>query len=516
MHISSLPSPCGIGSLGKAAREFADFLSKAGQSCWQTLPICPTSYGDSPYQSCSTYAGNPYFIDLDLLREEGLLDEEDYCFINWGNDPGTVDYGKLYEKRFDVLELAVKRFLERIGHQDPQDPDRDCVCPDLKEYQSFCRRNAFWLDDYALFMTMKEVHGGRSFMDWEPDLKNRKPEAIKRVKEEHASRIVYWKTIQFFFFRQWHSLHEYCRNKGISIIGDLPFYVSLDSVDVWAHPELFLLDKDNVPIEVAGVPPDGFSETGQLWGNPVYRWDEHRRTGYAWWISKIDYLCHEYDILRIDHFRGFDSYYTVPWGSEDARGGKWNPGPGTELFDALKQAVGERAIIAEDLGYTTESVKKLLADTGFPGMKILQFGFDERDESSPAHRPHVYPVNCVAYTGTHDNDTLRGFLENASRENVALAKDYLRLQDPDRYHWDMIKALFSTAAQTVIVPVQDLLGLGSDCRMNTPSTLGGNWCFRVRDGALDDALAARLRHITELYGRSGSGRSVGLAAGRSS
>jgi len=496
MHISSLPSPYGIGTMGKEAREFADFLARAGQSFWQTLPICPTSYGDSPYQSYSTYAGNPYFIDLDILEEKGLLKKDEYKDILWGLDPESVDYGKIYENRFSVLEKAVDRFQSSNILNKAVN-----LSEEVRSYHAFCKRNAYWLEDYALFMTLKNIHEGKSWMEWELPFRNHEKEALETVIRENAKEITYWKTIQFFFFRQWHALHAYCKEKKIRIIGDMPFYVALDSVDVWAHPELFLLDEDHNPVEVAGVPPDGFSADGQLWGNPVYRWSEHKKTGYQWWIQKIDYLCREYDILRIDHFRGFDSFYTVEYGSTTAIDGKWNPGPGIEIFDQLKRSVGFREIIAEDLGYTTETVKKLLKDTGFPGMKILQFAFDERDENSHDHRPHLYPSNCIAYTGTHDNDTLCGWMENASGENVEYAKDYLRLVDPETVHWDMIKALFATNADTVIVQTQDLLGLGSDCRMNTPSTIGSNWCWRVKRGALDDRLAEKLRHVTRLYER---------------
>ena len=528
MHISSLPSPYGVGTLGKAARDFADFLEKAGQSYWQTLPICPTSYGDSPYQSYSTYAGNPYFIDLDLLEHEGLLHKEEFVDTDWDSAPDQINYGALYEKRFPILRKAAARFQKRlmapgnmkqigdsyknIDSDNSKNADGDKSHAGeyrswkssgyhVEGYRSFCQENAFWLDDYAVYMTLKGLHGGSSFMDWELPYRSRDPEAINRVRTEYAGELEFWKILQFFFFTQWHDLHAYCGSKGIAIIGDMPFYVALDSVDVWAHPELFLLDEDLVPVEIAGVPPDGFSENGQLWGNPVYRWEEHKKTGYKWWIQKIDYLCREYDVLRIDHFRGFDSYYTVPYEAETARGGRWNPGPGKELFEALNKAIGPQRIIAEDLGYTTPAVKQLLTDTGFPGMKILQFGFDERDESSPDHRPHTYPVNCVAYTGTHDNDTLQGWMENAPAENIAFAKDYLRLYDPDNYHWDMIKALYTTPAAVTIVQMQDILGLGSDCRMNVPSTMGGNWCWRMKDGMLDDALAGKLKSVTKLYER---------------
>lgn len=485
MHISSLPSPWGIGTMGADARAFADFLAEAGQHYWQVLPVCPTSYGDSPYQSCSTYAGNPYFIDLDLLQEQGLLKKEEYESLDWGSDPEKVDYGALYQKRYGVLQKAADRFSRIAG----------------SEYDAFCQENAFWLEDYALFMSLKDHYGGLPWTDWDLAVRNRNPEEIRAVAVKLKDRIRFWKVVQYLFFSQWKSLHAYCRKKGVRIIGDLPFYVALDSVDVWAHSELFALDENRLPGEVAGCPPDGFSEEGQLWGNPIYRWQTHRETGYEWWIRRIDYLCREYDILRIDHFRGFDSFYSIPVGESTARNGHWNPGPGIELFRMLEEKLGPRPIIAEDLGFLTESVKQLLTDSGFPGMKVLQFAFDSRDESSSDHRTYTYSKNCVAYSGTHDNDTVQGWMKHADPENVKFAMEYLRTSDPEQIHWDMVRCLMESVADLVIIQTQDLLGLGGESRMNTPSTMGKNWTWRLKAGALDDSLAKKIARITAVYGR---------------
>lgn len=485
MHISSLPSPFGIGTMGAEARAFADFLEKADQRYWQMLPVCPTSYGDSPYQSFCIYAGNPYFIDLPALCEEGFLRREEYEDIEWGEDRECADYGRLYQNRFSVLRKAVNRF----------------ALNPVPGYEEFLKQNAFWLDDYALFMTLKGHHGGAPWMEWNPALRNRDPAALSEIAETYGEEIRFWKVIQFFFFEQWHALRDYCHGKKIRIIGDMPFYVALDSVDVWAHPELFFLDEDRLPVEVAGCPPDGFSADGQLWGNPVYNWDVHRRTGYEWWISKIDYLCRVYDILRIDHFRGFDSYYSVRYGAGNAQDGHWSPGPGIELFRTMEKKLGKKPIIAEDLGFLTDSVKKLLSDTGFPGMKVLQFAFDERDDSSDEYRPYCYPANCVAYIGTHDNDTVQGWMVNADQENVAFAREYLRIREDGNAHWDMISALMASPAELTVIQMQDLLGLPTRARMNTPSTLGGNWTWRMLPEALSDELSQRLARMTFVYGR---------------
>jgi 4-alpha-glucanotransferase len=487
MHLSSLPSSGGIGKMGKSAREFVDFLNIAGQSYWQILPICPTSYGDSPYQSFSTFAGNPYFIDFEELEKKGLLKRAEYSRIKWGSAPERVDYGILYKACYKVLQKAVDRFLIK-----PQE-----------EFENFCRENDFWLDDYALFMTLKDLHDGLSWLDWEEPLRNHETEALKKVKSKYGADINFWKALQYFFFEQWAGLRSYANENGIDIIGDLPFYVALDSADVWANPELFQLDEKRLPTEVAGCPPDGFSATGQLWGNPLFAWDRMEKDHYKWWISRIGYLGRVYNVLRIDHFRGFDSYYAIPFGDKDAKNGYWKKGPGMKLFAEMEKEIGRQRIIAEDLGFLTDSVRELLKDSGFPGMKVLEFAFDRRDASSNDYLPYKYTSNCVAYTGTHDNDTVQGWFHSASPEDTAYAKEYMRLENPDEYHWGMMQELWSSAAGLTIVQAQDLLGLGSESRMNTPSTLGTNWTWRALPGSFDAALGERLLHCMELYGRTG-------------
>lgn len=485
MHLSSLPSPHGIGSMGEPARQFADFLQQAGQACWQLLPVCPTSYGDSPYQSFSTYAGNPYFIDLDELAKEGYLEREEYKGTDWESAPDRINYGVLYEKRYPILRKAAGRFREK--------PPED--------YERFCRENARWLDDYACFMALKDAHGGASWMTWEEPLRSRQEQALAEVCQTCADEIEFWKICQYLFFRQWKALREYVNGRGIRIIGDLPIYVSLDSVDVWAHPELFQLDENKVPQEVAGCPPDGFSADGQLWGNPLFNWEYMARDGYAWWTDRIGYLCQVYDVLRIDHFRGFDSYYAIPYGRKDAREGRWKQGPGIALFRAVEEKIGRQPIIAEDLGYLTDSVRQLLADSGFPGMKVMEFAFDSRDGSGSEYLPHNFIRHCVAYTGTHDNDTILGWAASVGQEDLRRAAEYLRLSKEEGYHWGMMRALWGSVADLAIVQAQDLLGLGSEARMNTPSTVGSNWQWRALPGSFTEELAGKLRHEMELYER---------------
>lgn len=485
MHLSSLPSPHGIGSMGKPAREFADFLEAAGQSHWQLLPVCPTGYGDSPYQSFSTNAGNPYFIDLDDLRADGLLEAEEYENIDWESAPDDINYGVLYRKRYPVLRKAVERFLEKP----------------FSDYGDFCLENSFWLEDYALFMALKDAHSGAGWQEWEPELKNRNPEALKAAAKQYDRDIRFWKAVQYLFFRQWKALRSYVNGKGISIIGDLPIYVSLDGVDVWAHPELFQLDEEKRPKEVAGCPPDGFSADGQLWGNPLFDWDYMEKDGYSWWIRRIHYLCSVYDILRIDHFRGFDSYFAIPYGDTDAKRGKWRVGPGMKLFHAVEKAIGRQPIIAEDLGYLTESVKQLLSESGFPGMKVLEFAFDSRDANSVEYLPYKYGNHCVAYTGTHDNDTVEGWMTSAVPEDVTTAVEFLGLNPEEGNNWGMMRVLWNSAADLTVVQMQDLLGLGSAARMNTPSSVGKNWRWRALPGSFSEELAEKVHHKMELYGR---------------
>lgn len=485
MHISSLPSPYGIGTMGKAAREFVDFLYESGQSCWQLLPICPTSYGDSPYQSYSTFAGNPYFIDLDILEEIGLLDKSDYENIDWESEPDKINYGTLYQKRYSVLRKAAKRFL--------QNPP--------KEFGLFCVENDSWLTDFALFMTLKDVHGGAPWSEWDAPLRNHDAKTLEMVARVEEDNILFWKAVQYLFFNQWSELKSYANEKGISMIGDLPIYVSLDSVDVWAHPELFQLDEGKVPKEVAGVPPDGFSADGQLWGNPLFDWEYMEENHFTWWVNRIKYLCEVYDTLRIDHFRGFDSYFAVPYGETTARNGYWKQGPGMRLFEELERAIGKQPIIAEDLGYLTDSVRKLLKDSGFPGMKVMEFAFDSRDASGSEYLPHNYIPNCVAYAGTHDNDTILGWFAEASAEDTAYCREYLAISEGQEANWSMMCALWSSVADLTIVQAQDILGLGSEARMNEPSTVGNNWRWRAVSGVFTKELAQKLRRKMKIYGR---------------
>ncbi len=485
MHISSLPSPYGIGTMGATAREFADFLARAGQSYWQILPVCPTGYGDSPYQSFSTNAGNPYFIDLDMLCEDGLLKKEEYADIDWESTPDDVNYGVLYEKRYPVLHKAAQRFMDNT----PGD------------YAEYCEMNSFWLDDYALFMALKNAFGGAAWYNWDHDLKTRQPDALAAAKEKYAADVEFWKIIQYLFFKQWNSLRDYVNGKGIKFIGDLPIYVSLDGVDAWSHPQLFQLDENLQPVEVAGCPPDGFSADGQLWGNPLYDWDYMEKDGFSWWIKRIEYLCSVYDILRIDHFRGFDSYFAIPYGETTAHNGYWKQGPGMKLFNAIEKAIGKQPIIAEDLGYLTDSVKQLLTDSTFPGMKVLEFGFDSRDANSVEYLPYKYPVNSVAYIGTHDNDTACGWMKTAPQDDIRTAIEYLNLNEEEGYHWGLMRALWTTASDMTIIQFQDVLGLGSESRMNTPSSVGHNWRWRTLPGTYTQELAEKLYHKMALYGR---------------
>ena len=483
MHISSLPSPYGIGAMGRAAYEFVDFLKEAGQSYWQILPLCPTSYGDSPYQSFSTFAGNPYFIDLDALCRDGLLEKEEIDAVSWCKTPRYVDYGTLYRHRFSVLRRACRRFLSR--------PSAD--------FSAFCERHAHWLSDYALFMALKDSHAGRPWSEWEFPLKQREDSAISSAREQYRDDIEFYKVLQYWFFTQWRALKDYANQKGVRIVGDLPIYVALDSADVWANPTQFLLDESFSPIDVAGCPPDAFSEDGQLWGNPLFRWDTMKEDGYAWWISRIRHQTEIYDTLRIDHFRGFESYYAIPAGEKTARNGEWREGPGMDLFRAVKKQLGPLSIIAEDLGFLTPKVHKLVRDAGFPGMKVLQFAFDSREDSD--YLPHNYPPHCVVYTGTHDNDTILGWMQSADQKDVDFAIQYLRLNPKEGYHWGMMKGAWASVGELCVVPMQDLLGLDSSARMNTPSTLGGNWRWRMLPGQASEKLAKKIHRQMEIYRR---------------
>ena len=483
MHLSSLPSPYGIGTMGKQAKQFVDFLEKAGQTYWQMLPICPTSYGDSPYQSPSGFAGNPYFIDLDILCTKKLLKKSECKSYQWNEKDDTVDYALLYKNRYDLLRKAKVRFFENV----PQ------------EYGQFCEKEADWLDDFALFMALKEAHNGAQWSEWERPLKFREAEAIAKAKDTYADEIDFWKMLQYLFFEQWCELKNYANERGIRIIGDVPIYVAGDSVDVWTNPSQFYLDENLEPIDVAGCPPDAFSADGQLWGNPLFRWDVMREDGYSWWTMRLRKMSTLYDVIRIDHFRGFDSYYAIPGKDTTARNGVWRNGPGMELFRAVEEKLGKPDIIVEDLGFLTPSVLQLVADSGYPGMKVVQFAFDSRDDSD--YMPHNYDKHCVVYTGTHDNDTILGWMKQAPKNSVKKAKEYLRMTKEEGYNWGMMCGAWMSSANLAVVTMQDLIGLGSSARMNIPSTLGGNWTWRALPGQINAPLANKLPHKTELYGR---------------
>lgn len=481
MHISSLPGKFGIGTFGKNAYSFVDYLKESGQTYWQILPLCPTSYGDSPYQSFSTFAGNPYFIDFDILNEQGLLSKEDYMNIEWCDDETKVDYGRLYTKRAKVFETLQKNFFNSP----------------LEDYNEFCENNAFWLDDFALFMAVKDEFNGKEFSKWDDDIRLRKPKALQKYKEKCSDRISYYKMLQFLFFEQWKKLKAYANENGIKIIGDLPIYVAADSADVWASPKQFMLDEDLKPVEVAGCPPDAFSKDGQLWGNPIYNWDYMKDDGYSWWILRLKEALKIYDVIRIDHFRAFDSYYCIKAGSQTAKIGIWREGPKMDLFKQLKLHLGKLPLIAEDLGFLTPSVRKLLKQSKFPGMKVLQFAFDSREESD--YLPHNYINNCVVYTGTHDNDTVLGWQKNSKRADVRFAKRYMNCKRD--LNWAMIATAMASVAETAIVTMQDIIGLGSEARMNIPSTVGENWKWRATAEQINEENCQKLLYYTKLYSR---------------
>lgn len=487
LPISSLPSPHGIGTLGEAAYEFVDFLADAKQSWWQILPVGPTSYGDSPYQSPSAFAGNPYFVDLDLLVADGLLEKDEVEDISWGEDPARIDYALLYEMRPKLLRKAAKRGLSR----------------DVAEVKEFREANSTWLEDYALFMSIKEHFGMAAWNEWpDEDARLRKPEALKRYASELKDDIDYYIYVQYLFFKQWEALRTYAHARGVKILGDMPIYVAMDSADVWANPQCFQLDEKNVPYEVAGVPPDYFSADGQLWGNPLYDYDAMEKDGFAWWIQRVAGAGRLYDALRIDHFRGFESYWAVPYGEKTARNGHWVKGPGMKLVGLLKEQFPDITFIAEDLGYPTPEVRQLLLDSGFPGMKVLEFAFDSRDGGSD-YMPHCHIWNCVCYTGTHDNPPLIAWKHEAAPEDVAMACDYLGIKSDEDFVWGFIRGGMSSIANLFVAQMQDYLELGSESRMNIPGVLGGNWQWRLLPGQASPELVQRLAAMTHLYGRDG-------------
>lgn len=485
LPIFSLPSKYGIGSFSKEAYQFIDFLKKAGQAYWQILPLGPTGYGDSPYQAFSTFAGNPYFIDVDEFKEQGWVSAADLkkysCECEWG-----IDYEKLYTNRFALLRKAF---------------ENSNITAD-KNFKKFAKDNAFWLDDYCLFMALKNAFGGKGWSEWDEDFRIRKPETISAATKKYADEMNFYRFQQYFFNKQWLAVKAYANKNGVEIVGDIPIYVAFDSSDAWANPELFDLDKDNVPNAVAGCPPDPFAVTGQLWGNPLYRWDYHKKTGYEWWIKRISFCFNLYDVVRIDHFRGFDEYYAIPYGDPTAEFGKWRKGPGYSLFKAINDALGERKIIAEDLGFLTDSVRDLVKRTGYPGMKILQFAFGGDADSE--YLPHNLGNNSVIYTGTHDNETTRGWYKRCLESEKKTAKylqEYTGVTEESEMAMAVIKMAYASVVDTCIIPMQDFLNLDNEGRINTPSTLGGNWGWRMKKGDANASLAKEMMNLKKRYYR---------------
>ena len=485
MPVFSLPGPFGIGTLGSEATAFVDFLAEAKQTYWQILPIGPTGYGDSPYQSFSAFAGNPYFIDFRLLAADGYLTAEE---IPAAQPVSTVDYGALYNQRPVLLKKAADRLLAAPS----------------PAYEAFCTAQSFWLEDYALFMAVKAEQGQAGLADWPDALRCREPEVIAAAKARLADQICYHKAVQFFFYTQWNALKAYANRKGVLLVGDIPIYVSPDSSDLWTHPELFQTDGQMHLTHVAGCPPDAFAADGQLWGNPLYDWPAHKATGFDWWKQRMKHATSIYDVVRIDHFRGFDEYFSIPYGSETAVDGHWEKGPGIELFRAVEQALGKREIIAEDLGYMSDTVRQLVRDSGFPGMKVLEFAFDSRDTGSASdYLPHNYPVNSVAYTGTHDNETLVSWYQTILDAERAMVRDYLYdyATPEEQLYKSMIALILRSAAATCIIPMQDWLGLNNSARINKPSTVGENWRWRLKKSQLTPKLQKEICSITTRYGR---------------
>ena len=516
LHPTSLPGTPGIGTLGKYAYDFVDWLEQAGQSLWQVLPLGPTGYGDSPYASFSTFAGNPLLIDLDLLVQKGWADKKDIVPPDYIKDTGNVDFGSVVWWKTPVLKKCADFFIKKASKED------------LSAYKAFCKVKSGWLNDYSTFMSIKQVYDEKASQEkpvssmwnayWPKSLASHDEAAIKEWQSEHKSDIEAIKIIQFFFDVQWNNLKEYASEKGIKLIGDIPIFVAPDSADVWANQKLFQLDNSGKPLCVAGVPPDYFCADGQLWGNPLYDWSAMKSTGYKWWIQRIKRVLELTDVLRIDHFRGFEAYWSVPYGEKTAINGEWIKGPGIDLFKAIRKALGDIPIIAEDLGVITEEVSKLRDDCGFPGMKVLQFAFstDEIKNNGMTNyfMPHMFTTNeCVAYTGTHDNDTLQGWLENCSEELLVIVAQYVegkklsaeqakKLAANGKLRREMIKTILGSSAVYAVVTMQDLIGIGNEGRMNTPSTTGANWSWRMSKSDLKKANSEDLLFLSTLYGRN--------------
>ena len=484
LPVTALPSRHGVGKLGQAAFDFVDFLRDAGCHYWQVLPLSPTGFGDSPYQSCSCFAGNPYLIDFDRLTARGWLTPADYEGMQWDADTGEIDYPLLYQQIMPVLRIAYRKFLAHkpVG------------------FRRFCSRHKAWLNDYALFMALKTAHQGRAWYEWEPALADCQKDAVAAAREKYADDIQFYCFVQFCFFTQWEALKQYANQQGIRIIGDIPIYAAYDSAEVWAQPKLFRLDSEKKPVAVAGCPPDCFAETGQLWGNPLWDWDAMAKNGYKWWLNRLAFTLEMYDTVRIDHFRGFEKYYAIPYGHETAEHGKWIKGPDYALWKAAKEKFGEMHVIAEDLGNITPAVVRLLKRTGFPGMKVLQFAFDSGAENP--YLPHNFETsNCVCYTGTHDNHTLRGWVKSNEDAVNDYAMRYLGVKKAKKLPKAMLRAAWGSTARIAVAPLQDFLNAPPSARINTPSTLGGNWVFRTKKSDYSAKLKAYIRSLNETYGR---------------
>ena len=482
MHITSLAGPHGVGTMGKQAFAFVDFLKRAGQSYWQILPLTPTGYGDSPYQSCSTFAGNHYLIDLEQLVEQGLLMRDEIDHVDWCWSETKADFGRLYNNRLRVLRLAYSRFHGSV------------------EFDAFCSENNDWLYDFALFMALKDKFNGQPWYSWDDKLKFRDEHTMWCVGQELRDEIRFYHFVQFLFYKQWNALHAYAKQNGISIIGDVPIYVPMDSVEVWSNPSIFQLNERLDPVAVAGCPPDAFSADGQLWGNPLYRWDLIENDGFKWWLRRLGAAGKLYDMVRLDHFRGFEAYWSIPYGDTTAKNGHWVKGPGMNFVNALKNGLPHVKFIAEDLGFLTQEVLDLRDESGYPGMKVLEFAFDSREPSD--YLPHTYTQNSVCYTGTHDNMTMRQWFETASPEAVAYAREYMHLDDYEGLVWGTIRTAMASVSDLCIIQLPDYLNLGGEARMNFPGTLSdANWTWRVNGYMINDGLAGAIRNLTALYGR---------------
>lgn len=487
LPIYALPTPYGMGTLGKEALEFIDFLKDSGQKYWQVLPAGPTSIGDSPYQNFSAFAGNPYFIDLDSLRSEGLLEKEDYAWRDWGGHPGYVDYGHVYENRFKVLRIA-------YGNSEHQDTDA---------FKEFKKENSFWLEDYALFMAVKGYFGGASWLDWEEGIRLHEESAVAEYKKKLAYEIGFWEFVQFKFFEQWETVRTYANENEIEIIGDMPIYVALDSADTWVYYDQFQLDEGHKPKSVAGVPPDAFSDDGQLWGNPLYDWDVMEANDFSWWRARVKTAAKLYDAIRIDHFIGIVRYYAIPAGSENGMTGKFHWGPGKKLTDAIQEAAGKARIVAEDLGVIIDEVRELKAEAGFPGMKVIEFGFDS--DACNDYLPHNYEPNSIVYAGTHDNETLAGWLDHIYGYTKEHLMEYLDIRDEETYRRcaldRVLRMAYGSVSSVAILQAQDVLGLGNEARTNEPSTTGNNWKWRLMPGQLTKQHSEYLKRLANLYRR---------------